>query len=81
VELVGAPTLPSDDSFEDLHEYDSDGALIREERSGATAALIESLRYVSRDSYPTEDMWLVHGNIVIIHPLKWVTRSGTTTIF
>jgi hypothetical protein len=65
---AGAPTLPGDESFEDLLEYDSDGTRTREERRGATPALNESLRYVSRDSYPIEDMWLEDGNIAIIHP-------------
>jgi hypothetical protein len=50
------PTLPRNEHSEDLCEYDSDGLRIRKERSAATPALVESLRYVSRDSYPTEDL-------------------------
>jgi hypothetical protein len=57
-------------TFRRLCEYDSDGARIREKRSAATPALIESLRYVSRDWYPTEDMcWMEDGNMAIIHSL------------
>jgi hypothetical protein len=64
IQPAGAPKLPGDTVLRTFFEYDS--ARIREERSGAIPALVESLRYVSRHSYLTEEMWLEDGKI---HPL------------
>jgi hypothetical protein len=73
------PTLSKNEHSKDLCEYDSDGVHIREERSAATPALTESLRYVSQDSYRTEDVWLEEGNIAIIHPLVKCTGLRVPT--
>jgi hypothetical protein len=63
--LVPSPILPADDdSYENPYKYDSDGPRIREDRR-----LFKTLRYVTPDSYPTEDMWQKDGKIAIIHPL------------
>jgi hypothetical protein len=79
IQPVVAPKLPSEETFESLLKYDSDDAHIRKQRSGASPGFIESLRYISLDSYPTKDMWLEDGNIVVAQRLP-LSIFGTIMI-
>jgi hypothetical protein len=56
-------TPPGKEKLGNFVEYDSYGACIRKERGGATLALFETLQFVSRDFYPTEDIWLKDSRI------------------